>query len=53
VGRHPKQAIEEDIVDAYSNMSGIEEAIEQEDVAAMFNDHDENGGLSEVEFEEA
>jgi hypothetical protein len=34
-------------------MPGIGEGIEQEDIAAMFNDHDENGGLSEVEFEKA
>jgi hypothetical protein len=53
VGGHLEQAIEEDQVDAYSNMPGIGEGIEQEDVAAMFNDHDENVGPSEVEFEEA
>jgi hypothetical protein len=53
VGGHPEQAIEEDPMDAYSNMSRIGEGTEQEDVATMFNDHDENGGPSEVEFEEA
>jgi hypothetical protein len=53
VGRHHEQAIEENLVDAYSNMSGIVEGIKQEDVATMFNDHDENGGPNEVEFEEA
>jgi hypothetical protein len=34
-------------------MSGIGEGIEQEDIVAMFNDHDENMGHTEVEFEEA
>jgi len=53
VGGHPEQAIEKDLVDAYSNMPRIEEGIEQEDVDVMFNDHDENMGPNEVEFEEA
>jgi hypothetical protein len=53
VGGHLEQAIEKDLVDAYSSMLGIGEGIEQEDVIAMFNDHDENMGLGEVEFEEA
>jgi hypothetical protein len=53
VGRHHEQAIEEDLVDAYFNMSRIVEGIKQEDVATMFNDHDDNGGPNEVEFEEA
>jgi hypothetical protein len=53
VGGHPKQAIDGDLVDAYSNMLGIGEGIEQKGIVVMFNDHDENGGPSEVEFEEA
>jgi hypothetical protein len=50
VGGHLEQAIDVNLVDAYSNMSRIGEGIEQEDVVAMFNDHDENMGPSEVEF---
>jgi hypothetical protein len=53
VGGHPEQAIDADLVDAYFNMSRIGEGIEQEDIATMFNDHDENGGPDEVEFEKA
>jgi hypothetical protein len=53
VVEHLEQAIEEDSMDAYSNMSRIGEGIEQKDVVAMFNDHDENVGPNEVEFEEA
>jgi hypothetical protein len=50
---HPEQAIDADLMDAYSNMSGIGEGIKQKNVATMFNDHDENGGPNEVEFEKA
>jgi len=53
VGGHLEQAIEENLMDAYSNMLGIGEGIEQEDIVAMFHDHDENVGPSEVEFEDA
>jgi hypothetical protein len=42
VGGHLEQAIDANLVDTCSNMSRIGEGIKQEDVAIMFNDHDEN-----------